>query len=614
MMYGQHDKTAIMNKEITRTMTLREVMVRYPGTVTIFNRYGLTGCGGPKGPLEPIAFFATVHHVEPEALLRELNEFVARGNGAVPEVSDERVTKDLYPTFLKAAIVVALTAGVSLGAATLAGMAWSGTAASAWKGLTQAHGFAQIFGWVGLFVMGIVYHVIPRLKGAPLHSQGLARSSFFFMVAGLVLRVASVVLPSQVQGFSTLLSTGLVLAAVSLFAYVALATLAASPQPFTFYEKYIVASIVWLWAFAANTLVLTAYNVQRGLESTPETLNAPYLHLGLWGFAVMVILGMTLRTIPVFMGRGQPNKKAFDLIFWMLNGGIVLHVGGGYWQAVTSSGVADYLAAAGALLEMAAILSYVAFLNPFPGSRSDRAEPGVERGYEVFVRAAYLWLVVATLMSVGYTIYSGVTGNQVTHSLVGAYRHALTVGFITMMIFGMAHRILPVFGGVRLYNRGFMMAAFILLNLGNGLRVVSQPLADIFGGVFFPIMGSSGFIELLATVFFGYNIWRTIDQRWYEGEARPTPVAHGNSKDVRPSPPVALKVTKDSLVGPLIDRFPQALEVFVKHGFVMLQDDNLRRTMAGTVTIDMACNIHHADREKLVADLNLACLGSGVPR
>jgi hypothetical protein len=59
---------------IEREMLLPDVLSRYPSCRRIFDRYGLTGCGGPRGPRETVAFFARAHQVDQERFLRELDQ------------------------------------------------------------------------------------------------------------------------------------------------------------------------------------------------------------------------------------------------------------------------------------------------------------------------------------------------------------------------------------------------------------------------------------------------------------------------------------------------------------------------------------------------------------
>ena len=82
-------------------------------------------------------------------------------------------TPDIYRGFVKTALVVALTVGATLGALSLAAMGLAGTTWSTWRALTEAHGVAQLLGWVGLFIMGIAYHVLPRLKATELRARPL---------------------------------------------------------------------------------------------------------------------------------------------------------------------------------------------------------------------------------------------------------------------------------------------------------------------------------------------------------------------------------------------------------------------------------------------------------
>lgn len=58
---------------LNEKMLIREVIEKYPQTREIFRRNGLMECGGPKGPKEPIVFFARVHNVDLEQLLAELD-------------------------------------------------------------------------------------------------------------------------------------------------------------------------------------------------------------------------------------------------------------------------------------------------------------------------------------------------------------------------------------------------------------------------------------------------------------------------------------------------------------------------------------------------------------
>ena len=579
-----------MADKITSSMTVREVMTRYTAAEKVFEKHGLTGCGGPKGPIEPIGFFARVHQADEQTLLRDLNEAATRREEETPQARKEAALgPEFYKVFIKTAIIIALTAGATLGAVILASMALGRSTQSLWPDITQAHGTAQVFGWAGLFIMGVAYHVLPRLLATELRGQALVIPSYGFVVGGILLRLISATLPaSGLAPFLLVLAATSLLLGSLLFSVVVLLTRTSSRQKHDLYEKYILASVFWFVVMTASNLALAFYAIQAGDTVIPPVLDSPYLHIGLFGFVTMMILGITLRTVPLFMGLAAPNKPALGIVFWMLNLGIAIKAAAGFAQIAWDSAYLEQALVGGAVLEYAGVIGYVYFLNLF---RKPIVEPeeGVSRSYEKFVRAAYLWLLVAATMTTAYALYQAVTGQEVAHALVGSYRHALTVGFISMMILGMAYRIIPVFTGSTLHSPLLLLGSFVLLNGGNLIRVVSQPLAEALGGPFYPLMGISGFMEVTALSLFGYNIWKTVDKRMEE-EALPSASAG----------PIA----KDMVVADVLRRLPPALDLLVSYGFTPLKNPIARRTLARAITLEQAARMQSVDLDRLLADLN----------
>jgi uncharacterized protein involved in response to NO len=113
-------------------------------------------------------------------------------------------------------------------------------------------------------------------------------------------------------------------------------------------------------------------------------------------------------------------------------------------------------------------------------------------------------------MLVAFSIVT-LRGLPLDHAYVGAYRHALTVGFITTMMMGMAYRIVPVFRGVPLWSTHLRDLTFWLLAVGNVIRVLFQSLSAAAGPVWLRVAGISGVLELAALVLFAINLWKTMD-------------------------------------------------------------------------------------------------------
>ena len=133
-----------------------------------------------------------------------------------------------------------------------------------------------------------------------------------------------------------------------------------------------------------------------------------------------------------------------------------------------------------------------------------------------FIRAAYIWFIVAALLlAFGpyymFGIYLPMTGgeNPFSHAYFSAYRHALTVGFIMMMIVGISAKVVPVFSGTDMRKTSSLWTVFILLNLGNAWRITSQITNDFYPQGFW-VIGVSGFIELTALGLWGYELVKNI--------------------------------------------------------------------------------------------------------
>src|SRR5690606_38592260 len=95
------------------------------------------------------------------------------------------------------------------------------------------------------------------------------------------------------------------------------------------------------------------------------------------------------------------------------------------------------------------------------------------------------------MMPVYQVLYEG----AFSHAYHGAIRHAITVGFISMMIMGMGARIIPRLAGLDTARLPRLWAPFVLVNAGCALRGSLQIATDWWPGAF-PLVGISGTLEL----------------------------------------------------------------------------------------------------------------------
>ena len=59
---------------ITKNMTIGETVEKYPASVDVFNRYGMGCIGCPATQFENIEQGATIHGIDVDKLVAELND------------------------------------------------------------------------------------------------------------------------------------------------------------------------------------------------------------------------------------------------------------------------------------------------------------------------------------------------------------------------------------------------------------------------------------------------------------------------------------------------------------------------------------------------------------
>jgi hypothetical protein len=304
------------------------------------------------------------------------------------------------------------------------------------------------------------------------------------------------------------LSAGVEFAAISLFVLIILRTARQSMEPPNAYERFIFSAFVWLLVQAIFSDVFffakaTAAS-QEQLVHRIALLDAPLRDVQLFGFAALIIAGVSQRFVPVVYGLSRPPHDRQKLIFTLMNASLMLDVV--CYLALLSSGKIHFAAGLeiSYLLMMVWAVLLVRQLGVFSTpARSDRSWK--------FIRAAYTWLLVSMAMMPLFMVYSTITHQVFSHAYWGAHRHAFTVGFVSLMIVGVASRVVPILAGVEANRLTSLWGPFILLNVGCAARVFFQILSDFVPNLAYPLIGASGFVEFSALAWWGIGLWRIMN-------------------------------------------------------------------------------------------------------
>jgi len=498
-----------MMSEITSGTSISEIVQRCPNARRIFDRHGLKGCGGEHGPREPLGFFAAVHQVDAEDLLREINAEMKHPSDQA-YVYKETLQDYIYRRFFKAGIVIVLTVGCLWGAINLLQIALNNSFLQLrLLPAIHAHAHAMVFGWVGMFVMGFAYQSFPRFKNTTLWRPRLANLSFYLLGAGIVAGMAGdMLLPAVFALALGALSAAAEVTAVVLFMLVLYHTARQSIEPHNPYEKFIASSFMW---FLLGTILNAVFFFAKTTAQSEHDLimrialiDGPLRDISLLGFAALIIAGVSQRFVPQVYGLERPGRNRQNLVFWLMNGILVLNIVS-YVLLLTTHELFFVFA-----LELAYLLMpvWAVLLARQLGVFNAPSQP--DRTFK-FIRAAYVWLIISCGMMPFFPVYGTFTRQVFAHTYMGSHRHAFTVGFISMMILGVSSRVVPILSGLDSKRMNSLWAPFILLNLGCLGRVLLQVLTDFIPKAAYSLIGFTGFIELSALLWWGIELWRTMD-------------------------------------------------------------------------------------------------------
>jgi len=409
--------------------------------------------------------------------------------------------------FFLAGIAIVLTVGAGWGAWLLMQIGARGRFTGASLHQVNAHGHAQVFGWVGLFVMGFAYQMFPALWRRRLAAPRLVSAVFAAMVAGIVVRTAAMTAPGARWSVAGVIGGGaLEIAAIAAFvAQLGLTWRArdARRQPVDQpYLRYIATALVF-FLVQALVCVWHTYNTmtapdRAALIAIVATYQAVLRDLQIHGFVLFMVLGVSMRILPRFHGVPEVSARRARVAWALMTGGVLGEVALFLLYRFTGR----HVVAAALLVPWSALaagaLSVAAVFRPWrPFPRADRSAR--------FVRAAYLWLAASFALLLLLPVYQAVTHTPFSHAYYGSIRHAITVGFASQMIMGIAAYVVPAFGRVPRRGLPALTGPFVLVNVGCFLRVTLQTLTDVHPA-FFAVVGASGMLELTALAWWGAHL------------------------------------------------------------------------------------------------------------
>lgn len=465
----------------------------------------------------------------------------AHGKISPPPIPEEMRKQEPFSRvapMLKTALLMGAGGGFLLATVLTVTRAFSVPLGAWWEAVAQAHGHLQLYGWAGLFVLGVALHFLPRLRGTPLAGARLVPWLLGSMIVGLVLRAVSQ--PLLATNLGSLWRVGLVSSGVlEMVADVPvllllILTAMRGPRPTTrpaYWSVFpFIAGAFCSFALASIINLVNVAQAARGSGLALDAGDTLNVTLGLFGFLMPMALAMSARSLPMYAGlEGFPRRVLWPVAGVYFAGLVLLCVGvdGGPlpWASLLN-GLGMVLLGGVVLLFVGIFLSLmrrrgqlperVTKLAPSPQTLAHTYQEQVRKEqthYGPFVglvASAYLWAMIGALLLLidGCSVLA--TGSELV--AFDAVRHSFALGFIALLICGIAPRMLPSFSGGKIASPKLVSATLWLGNAAALLRVGSLLFAPLFGGTrgfaidtfLFSLSGPCG---LALAICLAINLW-----------------------------------------------------------------------------------------------------------
>ncbi|HEY0020240.1 MAG TPA: cbb3-type cytochrome c oxidase subunit I [Longimicrobium sp.] len=133
-----------------------------------------------------------------------------------------------------------------------------------------------------------------------------------------------------------------------------------------------------------------------------------------------------------------------------------------------------------------------------------------------FIRGSLVWLGVGVLIGVAMAVQPAAAAFRTAHM------HANLLGFVSMMIFGVAYHVIPRFTGRPLHNPRLAEVHLWAANLGLAGMVCGFILRVVRWELGMAVLAVGAVLSAAGAFLFIHNIWRTLDAPAPRPAALPT--------------------------------------------------------------------------------------------
>lgn len=294
-------------------------------------------------------------------------------------------------------------------------------------------------GWGTMIIFGALYQLLPVILEAPLYSETLAKITFFLFGSGIPLLAYCFWIFSV--GILLQIAASIMLVSFFLFFFNVVQTARKTENRKT-EADFIVTSAIWL-VLTGVVGVLMSFNFQYVFldQSHLEYLKL-HAHLGIIGWFLMLIMGVSSKLLPMFLISHQLNEKKLNYAYYLVNGGLIAFTIDMYFFRGTV-----FLPVYG-LIIISGIIFWISYIYESYKKR-------VRKDLDIGMKHSFLALSIMFLPAVlGLVISADPFFKDVINPQIFlVYGISVFLGFITSLILGQTYKTLPFIVWLHKYKK-----------------------------------------------------------------------------------------------------------------------------------------------------------------
>jgi len=123
-----------------------------------------------------------------------------------------------------------------------------------------------------------------------------------------------------------------------------------------------------------------------------------------------------------------------------------------------------------------------------------------------FLRASLIWLGAGVSLGVAMAVHPAWVIYRTAHL------HMLLLGFVTMMISGVAYHVLPRFAAAPLYSPRLAAVHLVIANVGVAVLAGGFIVRFSSTALAMPMLAAGGVLSAAGAFALAWNLWRTLDR------------------------------------------------------------------------------------------------------